>query len=488
MKNDKRAALIWIPLGILLVVSMGYFFYDLLLSCVNYVILKGVFGSRFVGLKNFEMVFSSAAFASQLGNSLTHSILLIVCALIFGVPVALLLGLIPSRPVKAAFAGVALAAALLPDVFWVKGVLNMLPVSATSSAASFLPVFILCRLAPLTAMAVFAGLSLNLAENKNGAIGALLVGLLPLLTLFTPEYGTAMLLQNPLNYQFSDTISTGVYRAGLMQAKVSYGEAMALTGTILNLIAGVGFIFALGAMAKRKKGMVKVADAQSPWLVEGILGAAGAAAAGVIMLVAWAVGKNMAADALLGRAALNTFGAALLAAAFIFGVCMLVFAGTRYCRGGIGMMIMMFLLLQMSALHMSHYFTVRSAGLINTIVPVAFGVLLHPVLLTVLMVLMVCRPTSGRQMLFASAGAALIAAAVSAGDWFTGLLYINNTKAYTLAMQARQSALMPSGGSDRFMLVMLAMVIGFAVLGALMTFAGLGGSALEKPQPAETEF
>ena len=487
-QKDKRGALIWIPLGILLMVSMWMLCYDFVLACVNYSPIKGVFGSTFVGMQNFDRVFSNYAFGNQLGNSLVYSLLNIVCALVLGAPIALLLGLIPSRPVKAMFAGLALAFALVPDIFWVQSVMSILPARIRVDPNFYPFVYMLCKLAPLTGMAVFAGLSLNLAENKSGIVGALLVGLLPLLTVFTPEAGTTMLLQNAINQNISDTVAAGVYRTGFMQGQYSYAEAMSLIGIFFNFLVGIGFLFVLGAMAKRKKRMAKVAEPRSAWFGEGALGAVGTVAAGTFIVLGLLFGGKLYSAPMVGHAALNTVGTAMLAVIFIFGVSMLLFVGTRYCRSGFGLMLITFLLLQMSTIHMSHYLAARSLGMINTILPGVFGVFFHPAFLTVLMVLMACRPTSGRQMVFASLGTALIAGAVAAGDWYTTLIYVSRQDTFTLPMVVRQTlynAEAASAGSSAT-LVMIIVVVVFAALGAMMTFAGLAGSRLEEAQkPAE---
>ena len=108
--------------------------------------------------------------------------------------------------------------------------------------------------------------------------------------------------------------------------------------------------------------------------------------------------------------------------------------------------------------------------------------------LTVLMVLMACRPTSGRQMVFASLGTALIAGAVAAGDWYTNLIYVTSQDAFTLPMVVRRMLLTGETGyaATSATLVMIIVVVVFAALGAMMTFAGLAGSRLEEAQkPAE---
>ena len=488
-QKDKRGALIWIPLGILLMLSMWMLCYDLVLACVNYSPIKGVFGSTFVGMKNFERVFNNSVFARGLGNSVVYSLLNIVCALVLGAPIALLLGLIPSRPVKAMFAGLALAFALVPDIFWAQSIMSILPQRAMDKRDVYPFVYMLCKLAPLTGMAVFAGLSLNLAENKNAIVGALLVGLLPLLTVFTPEAGTTMLLSNPFTYGVADTIASIAYRNGFLTGESSYAEAMSLIGLFFNFLVGIGFLFALGAMAKRKKHMVKVAEPRSAWFGEGMLGAVGTVAAGTFIVLGLLFGGRLHSVPMVGRAALNTVGTAMLAVIFIFGVSMLLFVGTRYCRSGFGLMLITFLLLQMSTIHMSHYLMARSLGMINTILPGVFGVLFHPAFLTVLMVLMACRPTSGRQMVFASLGTALIAGAVAAGDWYTNLIYVNSQDTFTLPMVVRQTlynAEAASSGSSAT-LVMIIVVVVFAALGAMMTFAGLAGSRLQSAQETAQE-
>lgn len=475
MKKDKNAALIWIPFGIVLLVSMGCFLFDLVLACVNYTPARGVFSSRFVGFSNFDRLFADAGFSALLSSSLTYAILNILCALLLGAPLALVLGFIPNRHVKTAFAGAALVIALLPDLFWVQGVQKLL---GTLNPDAFLAAYMLCRLAPLTALSVFAGLTLHLAEGKNGVIGALTAGLLPLFSLFTPDIRTVSLLQTAAGGSASDHLSTAAVRIGLFSGQYSLGEAMTLTGVFFNLIVGAGFVFALGALLSRKMGMTK--SHGGTWLGEGMTSLAGAAAAGLAVVLAWAVSKTFPADALTGRAALNTLGAGLLAAALAFGVCLLLFACCRDCRRGFGVMFIIFLLTQLGAPHVSRYIAAKDLGMVNTILPVGVGVLTHPLFLTVLAVLMACRPSGKRQLLFTSAGAACIAAAVAAGDCCTSALYVTDTRAATLAAFARSSFATGASAESIFLLMTFIAAALFAAAGAVMTFAGLGGTEIKK--------
>lgn len=480
MKKDQKASFIWIPLGILLVVSMGWFLFDLVLACVNYAPERGVFSSRFVGFANFDQLFAAADFPALLGNSLTHSMLHIVCALLFGAPLALVLGFIPNRHVKAGFAGAALVIALLPEVFWVRGVQNLLPADTLNAPDAFLAAYMLCRLAPMTAMTVFAGLALHLAEDKNSVIGALTVGLLPLLTLFTPETGTASLLQTADNCRVSDTLYTAAVRIARFDGRYSLGEAMTLTGICFNLLAGIGFVFALGAMISRKNGMAKSPASDGGWFAHSAPGLAGAAAAGLTVLLVWALSNDLSADKMAGLASFHPLGAGMVAAALAFGACMLLFAGSRYCRSGFGIMFIIFLLMQMSASHVSHHLAAIRLGISNITMPAALGVFTRPLFITVLAVLMACRPTTGRQLLFTSGGAACIAAAITAGDWITSAIYTINVRSGSHPLPAGISLIGAAGAESFFLLITFIAVAILGICGAMLTFAGLGGTQLKK--------
>lgn len=491
-QKDKRGALIWIPLGILLMLSLWYFMYDFILSFKDFQLLRGVLGSPSVGLENYERMLYSPDFSNVLGNSVIISLRGLFTTLPLGVLFAFLFGLIKSRPVKAAIAGVMLMLALVPELFWANQIMKLSSFLVRNADIYILgdPKFfwighLLCKIVPATALCVFGGLCLNLAENKNAIPGALVAGLLPLLSFFTPDFRTLFNIMNPTTYGVSDSISTYIYRQGITYMDYSYCAAVGVFSTFLNVLVGIGFAFLLAVLAKRKKNMVKL-KADKSGMLEGILGGAGALIIGFFIVILNLPGKTSNSGEYLASGLSNTVLSALLSAIFIFGVCSLLFSCSRYCRGGFGFAVIALILTQMSLLTIADYLiATNTLGLANTIIPGVFSVLTHPTFVAVLVLLAVSRPTSARQMLFTSGGAALIAAAVSAGDYFPSMLFIRSSDKYPLSVLLRRAMLTGSseiGSADGYMTAMLVIVLVFAALGAMMTFAGLAGSRLQSAQ------
>lgn len=511
MKN-KKGALVWIPLGVLLLAGIGYFACDLLMSISRYRPARGLFGNEIVGSRFFEQLFSAADFPRAIGNSLVQTLLTAVLGLPFGVVLALLLGLIPHRPTKAIFAGFFLMIGLLPDIFWAQMGQNaalgmdkiMQGVSGAGSGLrnNYLLIFTVAKVLPLTALCAFGGLFLNLAEKKNGALGALLVGLVPLLTALMPDVRMNYLAGSAINYASSTTLSYNAYRSGIMQGQYSYAAAMTVMGRGISLVVGLGPALLVGLLAKRKRDTQKVRVQGGSWVMEGLFGVIGAVAAMMIVLAANIIGKQIQWSADVTVALGNTLLGSLLAMMLAFGVCLGVLSTFRHSRGMLAPAALALIMLLLGGFSASGYILARDLGVFNTPIPAAFSVLGHPAFILVLVLLAVSRPCSMRQVMMSAGGGGLMAAMISAGDAFNPMLFTISHQQYTLAQHLRalqtnvDYQVMPSDAASALdamqmreaaanggMVVLLAVCLLLGVMGAMLIFSGIGGSRLEPLHP-----
>jgi len=489
--KDKRGFLIVIPLLLMLLLGAGCLLYEVLLSLVNYKVTSGVFGSPFVGLKNYIHLFSMQQTASQIGNSLLQTLLTVVSGLLIGLPVSLILSTIRCRPFKTAAAGAALLLALVPDLIWVRlgqgvvGLIGTLFGDPQLHIVSYRLMFFASKIIPQSALCIFGGLCLNLTEDQNGAAGALAAGLLPLMTVLMPDLRMNLLTANPINLPVSDTLSYSLYRTGLMTAQYSLAGATAVFGMLVSLLVGLLPALLIGLAASRKANAVKVDLPSITWKKEAMFTLIGSAATGLIVLILCLAGGGLSLNGQVGQALFRTLLTSFVALIPAFLFCLVLLACSGHCRSGIPFGLLALILSLLSVFSMSDYMFTRSLGLLNTLLPCAVGVLGHPAFIAVLLVLLLSRPASSRQLLLTAAGAALIAAAVSAGDWFTPTIYLHSADKATLAMMSRRVSMTAEAGQGDFNAMTAGIFLLFALPGAALTMAGLGGTYLQSIRDPE---
>ncbi|MBR6572008.1 MAG: hypothetical protein IKK75_16295 [Clostridia bacterium] len=478
--KDKRGSLIALPLALFALIGAIGLGYAVVLAFTDYTVFRGLFGSAFVGFDNFARLVNRSDFKMTLYMSLLQTFLTVIIALPFAALGGAILSSIGNRAVKAGIAGAMLVIAIVPDVLWAQLGL-MLPFDYQEE---YVIPFVISKIVPQIALCLFGGLCLNLAEEKSGAAGALAVSLLPLTTVLLPDIRMNLFFGTPSNRIISDTLSMSSYRYGLLNMQYSLSGAQSVAGILISLFVGLIPALLIGKLASRKPLMDKEDLEGNVWQTEGLAAVGCALAAGVIALgVTLGSGTLNLSSATL-NALLNTLLIALLCFIPALALCAVALVCSRYCRSGIPFGMIALVLGLLSAFTVCGYMTMRNLGMINTLLAPALGALKHPVFIAVLFVLMCARPTSPRQLLLTIAGGAMVAAAVSAGDWFSQMLSVNDNDLRGLAFYLRQ-ALMTSSpdsvvGTGSTLLLAVTSVLG--ALGAGLVMAGIGGAELTRAQ------
>lgn len=249
--------------------------YGVQIAFKKYSAAKGIFGSRWVGFDHFENFFSSYYFSVVMKNTL----LLSFGQLILGFPAPLLLALsinevehqgfkrtIQTVTYLPHFLSVAVVVAMLksflsPSVGAINQIIEMLGGESyyfMSDPAWFKPLYIISGIwqnmgwGSIVYLAALSSISVDIYEAAriDGAsrmqriIYINLPHLLPTIcTLFILNTGKVMslgfekvfLMQNPLNIDTSEIISTYIYKKGILNAQYSFSTAVGLFNSVINL-------------------------------------------------------------------------------------------------------------------------------------------------------------------------------------------------------------------------------------------------------------
>ncbi|MCQ6559516.1 ABC transporter permease subunit [Paenibacillus mendelii] len=262
--------------------------YGVQIAFKNFIATKGIWGSEWVGFDHFIRFFDSYYFWDLMLNTLGISIYSLLVG--FPIPILLALGLnelrngffkksvqtityAPHFISVVVMAGIILAF-LSPET----GIINrfmvffgLQPIAFLSEASWFKTVYVFSDVwqnmgwGTVIYMAALAGIDPQQHEAAimDGAsrvrriwhinlpgIAPTMIILLILSTggILNVGFEKILLLQNQLNMDSSDVISTYVYRSGLRQAQYSFSAAVGLFNSVINLI----ILVAVNWIAKRK--------------------------------------------------------------------------------------------------------------------------------------------------------------------------------------------------------------------------------------------
>lgn len=249
--------------------------YGLAAAFQRFNVRKGVAGSKWIGLKNFEDFFSSFYFTRVLFNTLRLNIMDLIFAWPSSILFALLLNEIGHSGFKRSvqtltylphFISTVVVCGLIADFSAVNGVFNDIVatfggtrVSLLTKSNLFTPIYVLSNIwtgmgyGSIIYLAAIGGINSELYEAAmlDGA-GRLrqtwhvtLPGLAPtIITMLIMRIGSILnvghekilLLMNDANRESAEVISTFVYQKGLVEASYGYSTAVGLFNSVVCLV------------------------------------------------------------------------------------------------------------------------------------------------------------------------------------------------------------------------------------------------------------
>lgn len=275
--------------GIFLVIP---FFQALLISMKDYSVVRGVFGSPWVGLENFRALFASPTAAQIIRNSL-------VLGLLGGIPPVLAggaLGFVLCRRAAGRKSAILLACWLLPlflpEILCVFLILPLgFEVFSSPSLSRLVYLLIsglriFCLTVFLSGICGLVGKERGRSAGKSSFLGASAVFALVSARAFSSS-PMLELFQNPLNYEKTETLDTYCYRTGLMGGAFSSSAAVWVVKWLLQLpFLAVGAVL-LVVLMKKCAGKAPAASGKSnsvPALAGGVIALGATLAFGIALL------------------------------------------------------------------------------------------------------------------------------------------------------------------------------------------------------------
>jgi putative aldouronate transport system permease protein len=275
LRRNKHVYLMLLPVLLYYLIFHYGPMYGAVIAFEDFNPIKGVFGSKWVGLQNFQDFFSSVYFGRLLFNTVAISVL----DLIFGFPAPIILALLINElrwnPFKRLvqtvtylphFVSVVVVVGMMVDFFARDGLVNQLlgtNVSYMQSAEWFRQLFVgsgiwqhvgWLSIVYLAAIAtidpqLYDAAKVDGADRFRQMWHITIPGILPTIVillilrmgmLMSVGYEKIILMYNPLTYETADVISTYVFRRGILQADFSFSAAVGLFNSAINFALLIG--------------------------------------------------------------------------------------------------------------------------------------------------------------------------------------------------------------------------------------------------------
>lgn len=273
--QGRYCYLLFLPVLIYFIVFYYFPMYGIIISFQDYSPYTGFFASPWVGLKHFKSFFNGVYFWQIIWNTLYINILNIIWTFPFPIIFALLLNEVRNMKFKKTvqtvsylphFISVVVMVGIIYDFLSADGVFNKVlkilgleSVNFLSNPGYFRAIYIgsgLWQEAGWNSIIYIAALSgidaqLYEAATVDGAgrfrklISVTIPGIAPTVVItlllsmgnmLSVGFDKMFLMQNSLNTQVSEVISTYVYKRALISGSFSFGTAVGLFNTVVNVI------------------------------------------------------------------------------------------------------------------------------------------------------------------------------------------------------------------------------------------------------------
>jgi len=265
-----------IPTILYFLIFRYYPMYGLQIAFRNYKASKGIWGSQWVGMRNFQRFFATADFWQLLENTLAISVGNLLISFPVPIILALLLNQMPSKRYKKIVQTVIYAPHFISTVVMVgiiflffspsSGIINHLivafggePIHFMAEASMFRPLYIGSEIwqgagwGSILYLAALASINPELHEaavvdgaNKLQRVWHIdIPGILPtVVIMFILNSGKVMavgfekayLMQTSLNISTSEIIATYVYKRGLLNSQFSFSATVGMFESVVNLV------------------------------------------------------------------------------------------------------------------------------------------------------------------------------------------------------------------------------------------------------------
>ena len=256
LKRNWELYLFVVPALIYLLLYCYYPMYGVQIAFKNFRVTKGITGSEWVGLEHFRKFFSNPSCRALIKNTLVISLY----SLVVGFPLPIIFALTLNEVAPGRYKKLVQTVSYAPHFISTVVMVSMLTMFLNADNGIFNKIVETLggpRVDYMSKANLFlsalSGIDTGLHEAAmiDGASRLQriwhinLTGILPTITimlilqvgnLMTVGFEKAFLMQNPLNLETSEIISTFVYKMGLNYRQYSYSTAIGLFNSVINMI------------------------------------------------------------------------------------------------------------------------------------------------------------------------------------------------------------------------------------------------------------
>ena len=275
LKKSWVCYLFILPMLVYVIIFSYVPMYGIQLAFKDYRVADGIWGSAWVGFKHFKTFFESYQFKDLLWNTLSLSLYVLIAGFPMPIIFALFLNYITNMKFKKASQMITYAPHFISTVVYCgmiliflasDGIINQIlthlgldPVAFLSNPSNFRHIYVWSGVlqnigwGSIMYISVLTSVdpTLHEAATVDGAtrfqrllhidLPAIVPTMVIMLIMKAGEimdlgFEKAFLLQNSINLDYSEIISTYVYRIGIQGGQFSYSSAIGLFNNIINLI------------------------------------------------------------------------------------------------------------------------------------------------------------------------------------------------------------------------------------------------------------
>lgn len=274
-KRNAELYLMVIPIVAFYIIFSYVPMYGIIIAFKDYVPIKGIIGSQWVGLVHFKDFISSYYFLRVLKNTVWISI----CSLIVGFPAPIILALLINELKSKIFSRAVQTITYMPhfisimvicgiikiftsDTGIISSILSIFTgtkINLLNQPQMFVPIYVLSgvwqevgwgSIIYLSALAsinqeLYEAATIDGAGRWKQTLHVTLPGIAPTIiillilrmgSMLNVGFEKIILLYSPAIYETSDVISTFVYRKGLLEFNWSYSTAVGLFNSLINFL------------------------------------------------------------------------------------------------------------------------------------------------------------------------------------------------------------------------------------------------------------
>ena len=289
-KKHKYLYIMSAPILIYFILFKYLPMFGLAIAFKDYSIVKGVFGSEWVGLKYFKEFFSSIYFGRTMLNTLIISAMDIVIGFPIPIIFALLLDSVRNKGLKKItqtasylphFISTVVFCGIIKDFFSTDGLISVLisnlggeNISYIAEKSAFREIFVGTGIwqsfgwNSIIYLAALSGIDASLYEAAEidgaskwkqllhvtipGIANTIIIMLiLRLGQVLSIGYEKIILLYSPQTYEVADVISSYTYRVGIMDGRYGYSAAVGMFQSVVNVI----ILFAANKISSKYQGV-----------------------------------------------------------------------------------------------------------------------------------------------------------------------------------------------------------------------------------------